>query len=416
MNCEIVAVGTELLLGPSVDTNSAWIGERLAENGIASHFHTAVGDNPARIVDVLRIALSRSDAVIVTGGLGPTSDDVTREAIAEVMGVELNLDAKLEAELRAIFAARNREMSPSNLRQAMRPDEAVAISATRGTAPGLICPVGEKVVYALPGVPAEMKEMMQRAVLTDLRRRSGETQAIVSRFLKTWGVPESVLGEMVAPRVQALESSGNLTIAFLAHGIDGIHIRITARAQSHDEAVALLDDEESQLRQLLGQLVFAVDHQTLESVVGNLLSAHRMTLALAESVTGGLIAARLTGVPGAGDWFKGGVVSYATEVKQSVLKVPDGPVVTVSAAQAMAQGARNLLAADVGVGITGVAGPTEQENQPVGTVFVAIDTSDSVETLELHLSGDRQRIRETACITVLDALRKKLQERPLLEH
>lgn len=413
MNCEVLAVGTELLLGPSVDTNSTWIGEQLAASGIDSYFHTVVGDNRSRIVEALRLATQRADAVIVTGGLGPTQDDITREAIAEVMDVELIFDSEIHTRIAAIFEARGREMSPSNERQAWRPEGSIAIEQRRGTAPGLICPVGECVVYALPGVPNEMKEMLERAVLPHLRQRAGISSVIMSRFVRTWGVAESTLAEMVAERLDALDQRGNPTLAFLAHGIDGIHIRITAKASSPETAKALLDAEEAELRTILGPIVFGIDDQSMEKAVGDLLLEHKLHIATAESLTGGLIASRLTAVPGGSGWFRGGVVSYANEVKYDVLGVPEGPVVSADAAKAMAEGVRNLLGADVGLGVTGVAGPTRQEGQPIGLVFGAIALPwAETEVIELHLNGDRDRIREYSCANVLDALRRRLLAPP----
>ena len=217
LRCEVVAVGTELLLGQIVDTNSAWIGDRLAVAGIDSHFQTKVGDNQPRIEEAIRVALARSDAVICCGGLGPTQDDITREAIAAVMGVHLERDPAMVESIRGIFGARGREMAANNERQADRPVGATFIPQTRGTAPGLICAVGDKVVYAVPGVPHEMEDMVERAVVPDLVARSGERATIRSRVLRTWGLAESTLAELVAPHFERLEGmAGAPTIAFLA--------------------------------------------------------------------------------------------------------------------------------------------------------------------------------------------------------
>ncbi len=409
MNCEVVAVGTELLLGQVVDTNSAYIGDRLALAGIDSYFQTKVGDNHARIVAVLRQALDRSDAVVVCGGLGPTSDDITREAIAEVLGVGLVRDPAMVERVRALFLARKRDMAPSNERQADLVEGAAFIPQERGTAPGLVCPAGAgKVIYAVPGVPLEMMEMLDRAVVPDLKRRSGSTAVILSRMVRTWGMAESTLGEPVAGRVQALEARGNPTIAFLASGIDGLKVRITAKGATGAEALAMLDAEEAALRAILGDLVFGVDEQSMERAVADLLVERGLTLGLAESVTGGLVASRLAEVDGASRWFRGGVVSYASDIKFSLLGVPEGPVVTAEAAEAMAVGARRALDADVGVGITGVAGPTTQEGQPVGTVFMAVAVGGRVESAESHFPGDRRHVQMFATITVLDLLRRRL--------
>ena len=412
MRCEVVAVGTELLLGQIVDTNSAWLGEQLAASGIDSHFQVKVGDNPARMVQALRIALSRSDAVIVCGGLGPTQDDITREAIAEVMNVPLERDEAVVDRIRAMFESRGRVMAESNKRQADVPRGAVVIPQTRGTAPGLVCPVGKKVVYAVPGVPHEMKDMVQRAVLPDLRARAGTSATIVSRVLRTWGLPESTLAEVVAPRLEALDAAGgNPTIAFLASGIEGIRIRITAKAEDEDAARALLEAEDAELRVLLGTTVFGVDGDTMETAVGVLLEEAGLSLGLAESMTGGLVASRLVNVAGSSAWFRGSVVAYASEVKFDVLGVPEGPVVSEDAALAMAQGARKTLGADVGLSVTGVAGPAEQDGQPVGTVFFGLDIEGDADVVKLQLPGDRESIRQYAAISLLDVLRRRLLER-----
>jgi len=413
MRIEVLAVGTELLLGQIVDTNSAWMGEQLALAGIDSHFHQAVGDNQARIVLALRTALARSDGVVVCGGLGPTHDDITRDAIAEVMNVPLVRDPEIVERIAALFNSRGRDMPDSNGRQADVPVGATPIAQQMGTAPGLICPVGHKVVYALPGVPYELVEMFNRAVLPDLRARAealGESAVITSRVVRTWGMSESGLAELLAPRIAALDATpGSPTIAFLASGIEGIKVRITAKAADAGEARALLDAEEAEVRALVGEAVFGVDDTTMESAVGAQLARHALTLGLAESLTGGLVASRLVGVPGASDWFRGSVVSYASEVKYRVLGVPEGPVVTEAAARAMASGARRVLGADIGLALTGVAGPDEQEGMAPGTVVVGLALpGDAVESLVFHLPGDRERVRQYAAISALDLLRRRL--------
>ncbi|MEY2433977.1 MAG: nicotinamide-nucleotide amidase [Acidimicrobiaceae bacterium] len=412
MRCEVVAVGTELLLGQIVDTNSSWIGEQLALSGIDSHFQTKVGDNHGRIVSSIRIALERSDAVIVCGGLGPTHDDITRDAIAEVMGVPLELDDEIAARIEAMFASRGRRMATNNLRQAEVPVGATAIRDPQpGTAPGLIAPVGDKVIYAVPGVPHEMREIVAKAVLPDLRARSGETAAIVSRTLRTWGESESGLAERLAGRIAYLDRVGNPTLAFLASGIEGLKVRITAKAADEVTAHEILAAEEAELRALLGDLVFGVDDESMEHAVGVLLDAHGLTLGLAESISGGLMSSRLTDVVGASGFFRGSIVSYASEVKFDLLDVPEGPVVSAEAAEAMAAGARKRLGSDVGLSVTGVAGPAEQDGQPVGTVFIGLAIDDTVESMQLRLPGDRRRIREFTAISALNLLRQRLLER-----
>jgi len=408
VRCDVVAIGTELLLGQIVDTNSEWIGEQLAIAGVDSHFQVKVGDNLRRIVLALRESLARSDAVIACGGLGPTQDDITREAIAEVLNVPLRRDPALVDRVRNMFQARGRQMSDNNLRQADVPEGATIIPQVRGTAPGLICPVGHKVIYAVPGVPQEMEEMVLRAVLPDLQARSGATATIRSRTLRTWGLAESALAEVVGPRLEALERAGNPTIAFLASGIEGIKVRITAKAGDEAADRALLDAEESELRALLGDVVFGVDDETMEAAVARLLIDAGLSLGLAESLTGGLVGARLTAVPGASDWFRGSIVAYDSAVKHRLLGVPDGPVVSEQAALAMATGSAKVLAADVGLGVTGVAGPTEQDGQPVGTVWMGLAMDGEADAVRVQLPGDRDRIRQFAAISLLDLLRRRL--------
>ena len=415
MRVEIVAVGTELLLGQIPDTNSQWLGERLAANGIASHFHQHVGDNHERIVLAYRTALARSDAVIVCGGLGPTQDDITRAALGEVMNVPLDRDDQVVETIRTMFKSRGREMPDNNLLQADVPRGATLIKQTRGTAPGLICPVGQKVVYAVPGVPYEMSDMFERAILPDLVARvraTGTTSVILSRVLRTWGASESALAEAVSDRFDALAGEGHVTIAFLASGIEGIKVRLTAQGDDEELALALLDDEEMRVRAMIvnrfGDIIFGRDDETMEDAVASRLVRRELTLAVAESVTGGLIASRLVNVVGASTWFRGGFVSYASYVKFYVLGVPHGPVVSVIVAEAMATGVRTLLGSDVGLSVTGVAGPEEQDGQPAGTVFVGVAIGERVDHVALHLPGDRPRVRSYSAISALDALRRAL--------
>ena len=408
VNCEVLAIGTELLLGQIVDTNSSWIGEQLALTGIDCVYQAKVGDNRARIHTALEHALERADAVIVCGGLGPTQDDITRDVIAEVMGVPLIRDEAIEVKIRAMFGTRGRDMPANNLRQADVPEGASVMAQQPGTAPGLICPIGDKVIYAVPGVPYEMKEMVTGTVLPDLARRAGLSSVIRSRTLRTWGQSESGLAEMLADRIDELDVTGNPTIAFLASGIEGLKVRITAKADDDAAAEAILDAEEAVLLPIIGEYVFGRDDETMESVVLDLLRERALTLAVAESVTGGLITARLTDIPGASEVLRGGVVAYASEVKFDVLGVPEGPVVTPETAKAMADGVRRELGADVGLGVTGVAGPDEQEGQRVGTVHLGIALGDEVEAVTLGLPGDRKRIRDFATITLLDLLRRRL--------
>ncbi len=406
-SCEVVAVGTELLLGQIVDTNSSWIGEQLAIAGIDSHFQTKVGDNPARIRSVLTLALDRSDAVIVCGGLGPTQDDLTRQVIAEVMGVDLVLDDALVARIESRF--RGRPMPANNLRQAEVPSGADILPVMPGTAPGLRAPVGDKVIYAVPGVPWEMKEMITEAVLPALKARAGITAVIRSRVIRTWGESESGLAERLGPEIERLDRDGGCTLAFLASGIEGLKVRITAKAETEAAVDALLDDQAARVREILGdELIFSDDDRSMEEVVLDLCRERGSSLGTAESLTGGLIGSRLTAVPGASDVFRGAVVSYASEVKFEVLGVPRGPVVSEEAVVAMAEGACRVLGADVSVAVTGVAGPDPQDGQEVGRVWMATSVAGRVETLTVRWPFDRERIRQFTVISVLNALRLRL--------
>ncbi len=408
MRCEIVAVGTELLLGQIVDTNSSWMGEQLAITGIEHLRQTKIGDNLGRIVEVLTEALERADAVIVCGGLGPTQDDITREAIAEVMGVPLVRDPAIVEVIRHLFESRGRVMADNNLRQADVPVGATVIEQRTGTAPGLLCPVGEKVIYAVPGVPYEMQEMLERAVLPDLAERAGQRQVIVSRVLRTWGESESRVAELLDARVAALDEGAHVTIAFLASGIEGIKVRLTARADTETAVAALLDAEEAEVRAALGPIVFSNEDLPIEAEVGRLLVARGLTLAVAESLTGGLVASRVVAVPGASDWFTGGVVAYDSRVKLDLLGVPEGPVVGEAAVKAMADGVRRRLRADVGLATTGVAGPTEQDGQPPGTVWLGMALGEEVSAVQIRLPGDRDRVRQLTVISLMDLLRRQL--------
>lgn len=403
-------MGTELLLGQIVDSNSARIGELLAEAGIDCLRQTKVGDNEGRVAAAIGEAMDRADAVVVCGGLGPTPDDVTREALAAAIGVSLERDAAMEARIRQIFAGRGRPMSSSNLRQADRPAAARFIEQLRGTAPGLVCEgPGGTVVYVVPGVPHEMEEMLRRAVMPELRRRAGAPSVIRSRVLRTWGLAESVVAEMVAPRLEAAAlSASGLTIAFLAREMEGIQLRVTVRGEDEAAATRLLDAEEAELRAILGDAVFGVDDQPMEKVVGGLLVARAWTLGVAESLTGGLVGALLTEAAGASAWFRGSIVSYASDVKHDLLGIPPGPVVSERAAAAMAEGAARVLGADVGIAVTGVAGPSTQDGHPVGTVFMAVHADGRTTVTEANLPGDRARVRRYATISLLDAARRRL--------
>lgn len=409
MRCNVVAIGTELLLGQINDTNSSWMGEQLAAAGIESHLQLKVGDNLARMEDAIAVALVDADAVIICGGLGPTHDDLTREAIASIMGVELAHDPAVAAVIEEMFARRGRVMAANNMRQALVPVGATVIPQTRGTAPGLICPVGDKVIYAVPGVPHEMKDMFERAILPDLLARSGERAVIKSRVLRTWGESESRLNERLDGIIAELDGLGNPTLAFLASGWEGIKVRLTVKATDGVSAARTLDAWDRRVRAEIGDIVFGTDDDTMESVVLRMLGDRGWTFGVAESVTGGLVGGRLTNVPGSSSVFRGGIISYASDVKFSLLGVDEGPVVSEEAAAQMAAGARRVLGCDVALALTGVAGPEEQDGRPVGTLCVAAAFPDgSTVTTTATLPGVRDQMRQMSVITALDFLRRHM--------
>ncbi len=434
MNCEVVAVGTELLLGQIVDTNSSWIGEQLALAGIDSHHQTKVGDNLERMVSVLGQALDRSDAVIVCGGLGPTQDDITREAIAAIMDVELVRDERIIAKIETMFGGRGRNMAENNKRQADVPAGARVNPAMPGTAAGLVCPLSGanqgKVIYAVPGVPWEMKQMVLEGVLPDLAERAGISSVIRSRTLRTWGQSESGLAEQLDEEIRRLDETGTATIAFLASGLEGLKVRITAKARSEAEAVSILDVQESRLRDLIGDIVFGTDDDTMESVVLDLLRERGLTLALAESLTGGLISSRLVNHRGCSEVFRGGIVPYHRDLKRSLLRAGDVGSVSEEMVIEMARGACRVLDADVGLAVSGVAGPEPHEGVEPGVVCIgthiaqvgddhdtnrtnkSAETNGISEAATIKLPFDRERIRQFTCITALDMLRTRLLNQP----
>ena len=411
MRCEVVAVGTELLLGQIVDTNSSWIGEQLALVGIDSHYQVKVGDNWERIKSALQTALDRSDAVIVCGGLGPTQDDITRDVIADLMGVPLERSDALVDKIRNIFGGRGRPMPENNLRQADVPRGASIIPQMPGTAPGLICPIGDKVMYAVPGVPYEMEEMVSGTVLPDLERRAGIKGVIKSRTLRTWGDSESGLAQKLHEEFERLALDGGCTIAFLASGMEGIKVRITAKAETELAVDQILAAEETLVRAIIGNVVFGVDDDNMESVVLDLLKEQGLTLGLAESLTGGMISARLCDIPGASKAFRGSIVSYASDVKFDLLGVPEGPVISEAAVTAMVHGACRVLGTDVGLAVTGVAGPEPQDGEEPGTVWMATLVDGVVVTQRSKFPFDRNRTRQFTTISVLNSLRVRLLAR-----
>ncbi len=417
MRAEVLGVGTELLLGQIPNTNAQWISQALADIGVDVLQHQVVGDNLERIAAAFRLALSRADVVISTGGLGPTGDDITREGLAAALGIRLIRDPSIERLLRERYAVRGREMPESNLRQCDVPEGARAILPQRGTAPGIAieAPGGAR-VYLLAGVPAEMREMMEGTILPELTRLAGPA-AIVSHAVKTVGIAEARVGELLA---DLFEGSVNPTIAYLAGGIQ-VRVRVTAKAPTRAEAEALIAPVVDEVRARLGDHVFGEGDDELEDVVGRMLRAAGRTLACAESLTGGSLAARLTAVPGASDYFLGSAVCYTGEAKHEILGVSratlDGPgVVSEECALEMARGARRLYGADVAVALTGAAGPDPHGGRGPGTVCVALVAADGEVGRTVSALGDRAMVRRWAEQAALDLLRRHLAGLPVPER
>ncbi len=395
MIVETLAVGTELLLGQIANTNAKEIATRLAESGFTHLNQTVVGDNAGRIETAIREASVRSDALIITGGIGPTADDITRDAVAAVADVSLAYDQTYEHVLRERWNRMrpNRPFPESNLRQAYRPEGSHIVVNPMGSAPGFRIRIGDCWVFALPGVPAEMLDMVEDDVLPFLRQEAGDGRVVVSRVLRSWGMSEAKVGEDLQ---ELFDKSANPTIAFLASAGE-IKIRITALAESDAEARAIIEPVEQEVRARIGDRIFGADDETIERVIRRELEERGWTIGTAESATGGLVGRRLTSLPGASETFRGSVVAYASDLKRSILGVSESTidehgVVSEPTAEAMAEGARSVLGVDVAVAVTGSAGPEPLE-QPVGTMIVAVATPTSTTVRTLHMPGDRERVR-----------------------
>jgi len=402
---EVVAVGTELLLGQIVNTNAAIIGSALAEHGHDAMYQQVVGDNLERVTDALRTAIGRSDAVIITGGIGPTQDDLTREALCQATGREMLFSDEYAATLRHWWERRGRTMPESNLKQAEYPGGAVMLPNPRGTAPGLVLDHEGTFIFCVPGVPAEMEFLLEHEVIPALRVRAAGDATLVSRLLRTWGRSESDVAETLA---DLYEATTNPSVAFLASGGE-IKVRLSAKADTAEEAATMLEPLDREVRDRLGDSVFGVDDETIQVVLFRLLEERGWRIGVAESVTGGLLSAALTEVPGSSKYFAGGVVPYDARLKQSLLGVADiTTVVNEATANAMASGVREMLGVEVGVAITGEAGPDTLERPP-GTIVVGVSTPDDTRARELTMVGDRERIRIYGVTTALHLARLALE-------
>ena len=407
---EVISVGDELVLGQIVDTNAAYLATRLAELGIETILHTAVGDDHERLVETLRTASQRCDLVLVTGGIGPTKDDITRHAIAEAAHAPLVLHDELVTTLHERFHSRGYTMPESNKVQAMIPEGATIIPNAFGTAAGFRIRINAADVAVLPGVPPEMKPMFEDELVPWLRREYAG-RAIVVRRLLSFGLPESTVGEKIGHR---MDRGSNPLVGLLATDAV-ITIKIIATADSEDEAQRMIEPIEREARDAIGDAIFGTDDDTLEIAVARLLDERGMTIATAESCTGGLVASRLTDVPGISQFLLEGVVTYSNEAKTRLLGVPEELFATVGAvspevAKAMAEGMRERSGADIAVGITGIAGPGGgTDEKPVGLVYIAVADAAGTDVEQRNFRGPRTIIKDRAAKTALNLLRLRMQ-------
>jgi nicotinamide-nucleotide amidase len=408
MNAEIVAAGTELVLGERINTNSAYLAAQLAEIGVTPVLHTIVGDDEEAFVAVLARAVEASDLVIITGGIGPTLDDITRQTVARVTGVPLLRDAKALEHIAGLFRSWGREMKPSNAVQADFPKGATVIDNPRGTAPGFRIRVGKCEIVVFPGVPSEMKPMWEASVRPTLVGASGE--AVVARSINCFGAGESDITEAIK---EMMVPGRNPLVGDTAEDAV-IKVRIRARAATFEKASGLIEDDMKEIRSRLGLLVFGQDNDTLESVVAGLLISRGLKIAVAESCTGGLVSERLTDISGISAAFIQGVVAYSNESKTTLLGVAPKLIVDYGAvsepvARAMAEGARKSAGADYGISVTGIAGPTGgTPEKPVGLVYVAVASRRGTTCRELRLRGDRGQVRDRATKHLLNILRLEM--------
>ncbi|MFH7025532.1 MAG: competence/damage-inducible protein A [Heteroscytonema crispum UTEX LB 1556] len=415
MSAEIICVGTELLLGDILNGNAQFLAQQLAQLGIPHYYQTVVGDNPERLKQVIEIAISRAQILIFTGGLGPTPDDLTCEAIANFFGVPLIERADIIEDIAQKFAQRDRVMTPSNRKQALIPQGADILPNPTGTAPGIIWqPRPEITIFTFPGVPSEMHRMWEETAVPFLKSQGWGKEIIYSRSLRFWGIGESALAEKVAPYLNLL----NPTVAPYA-GKGEVRLRISAKAPSEAAAENLISPVEKQLKDIAGLDYYGADNDTLASVVGELLRASGETLSVAESCTGGGLGQMLTEISGSSDYFWGGVISYDNSVKVGMLGVNPEDLdkfgaVSAIVAQQMAIGVKTRLSTTWGLSITGIAGPTGgTDTKPVGLVYIGLAGQNGVESFEYRFGAMRGRslIRHVSACAALDNLRRKLLSR-----
>lgn len=407
MRAEIISVGTELLLGQIIDTNAPYLSRSLSALGIDVFYRVTVGDNTARLAETLERAFSRADLVITIGGLGPTQDDLTKETIAEVLGEPMVIDPESEKAILDFFDRRSLPIAQSNLKQALKPESGTAIPNSVGTAPGIIVEKNGKIAIALPGPPSEFVPMVEKSLVPYLSHKtSGARTVIVSRSLRVVGIGESAAEE----KVKDLLANANPTLAPYAKSGE-VELRITAKAPDEATARSMNAELEQKVRERLGDFVYGVDEDTLESVVVRMLVERKLKLALAESCTGGLISHRVTNIPGSSDTYLAGIVSYSNTAKTRFLDVPEEMLrehgaVSQEVAEAMANGAATRSGADIAVGVTGIAGPGGGSPQkPVGLVYIGLKTPEGVSVTKNLFGGSRQEIKLRASQAALNLIR-----------
>lgn len=409
MKAEIIAVGTELLLGEILDTNSQYLAQQLTPLGIDLFYVTHVGDNLGRLTDVVKQGLQRSDFLVMTGGLGPTEDDLTREAISAALGEKMEVVPELERHLRDWFSRRNRPMAERNVKQATLIPSAQAVPNPIGTAPGWWVETNGKYIACMPGVPHEMRKMWEEQIVTRLAQEEG-TGILVTRILKTLGVGESSAEELIHPLIRSM----NPTLATYAKQ-DGVHVRMGAKAETRAAAIRMLDDFEVQVRGYIGDYVYGLDNQALEEVIGELLRKQGLTVASMESCTGGLLGSMITDAPGSSAYYRGGVVAYSADLKIAHGVPPElieqHGTVSQATVVAMASAARREAGADIGLATTGVAGPSEVEGKPVGTLFVAMDFGGTLRHDNGIYRTTRPQFKRRATLDVLYLLWRELRDR-----
>ncbi len=405
----IVSIGNELLSGQTVDTNTTYLSSELLSIGIPVVSSYTIGDDTDAIVRAFNLAATDADIVLATGGLGPTDDDLTRQGFAKFLGAELQLQNELLDKIQIFFTKRNLQMPERNKIQAYIPAGAKALANPLGTAPGIMAEAKGKLLAALPGVPSEMKQMFAESVLSELQRFAG-TQAVVVRKLKCFGAGESTIAELLGPVCQ--RGRNPLINCTVEHGVITLHI--IAAEEDKDKARQMAEKDEKSLRNKLGELVYGTGEQTLAEVVGEKLARQKMTIAVAESCTGGTLAKLLTDIPGASRYFTHGWVTYSNTAKTGELGVPADLIqkygaVSEQVAQAMAQGVRKKAQTDFAIGITGIAGPAGgTEQKPAGLVYISVDSHSGCDTKRCRFSHDRRFIRLRAAQTALNILRLKL--------